>query len=116
MRECVQYLCHVCACVFVSVCMSVCMYVYGHVLMCVCVCVCAYMHLCRIHTCKYGCVLDAHYTCKTVNICMAYDSYVLAQRRVERAGSRVPQGSSSAAASWKNSTLNPTKLSASCYG
>ena len=86
-----------CVCVFVSVCMSVCMYVCGHVLMGVCVC--AYMHLCRVHTRKHGCVLDVYYTCKTVYVYVAYDDYVLGPSRVERAGSRGPQGSALAAAS-----------------
>src|SRR6056300_1504618 len=59
-----------CVCVFVSVCLSGCMYVCGHVLMGVCVC--AYMRLCRVHTCKHGCVLYAYYTCKTVYIRMRH--------------------------------------------
>ena len=55
-----------CVCVFVFICLSVCTYVCGHVLMGVCAR--AYMHLCRVHTCKHGCVLYAYCTCKTVYI------------------------------------------------
>ena len=69
-RMCPIFVSCMCVCVFVSVCMSVCMYVCGHVLMGVCVC--AYMHLCRVHTCKHGCVLYAYCTCKTVYIYMWY--------------------------------------------
>ena len=96
-RMCPIFVSCMCVCVFVSVCMSVCMYVCGHVLMGVCVC--AYMRLCRVHTCKHGCVLYAYYTCKTVYTYVAYDDYVLGPCRAANAGGPGSQGCALAAAS-----------------
>ena len=91
---CVMYV-RVCICV----CLYVCLYVCVRSLACACVCV-------RALTCIYAAfthVSSDVYYMRTIHVrpykYVAYDDYVLAPCRAERAGSRGPQGSALAAAS-----------------
>ena len=87
---------------YVRVC--ICVYLYHTVYVCAVLglWVCVYGALTCIYAAFSHVSMDAYYMCTThlrPYIYVAYDGYILAQRRVENTSGREPQGSALAAAS-----------------